>query len=58
MERWSDRCEELAAQWDMNLSGNFYCVLPLVLLALLDADKQNILEKEKDKFMTAFGQDT
>jgi hypothetical protein len=44
----------LAAQWDMNLSGNFYCVLPLVLLALLDADKQNILEKEKDKFMTAF----
>ncbi|NLZ74025.1 MAG: hypothetical protein GX905_09490, partial [Bacteroidales bacterium] len=54
---WKDgvmRCEELAAQWDMNLSGNFYCVLPLVLLALLDADKQNILEKEKDKFMTAF----
>jgi hypothetical protein len=48
------RCEELANQWDMKLAGNFYSVLPHVLLAFLDADKQNLLSKDKDKFMTAF----
>ena len=48
------RCEELAAQWEMKLAGNFYRVLPHVLLALLDADKQNLLSKNKDEFMTAF----
>ena len=48
------RCEELAAQWEMKLAGNFYRVLPHLLLALLDADKQNLLSKNKDEFMTAF----
>ncbi len=48
------RCEELASQWDMKLANNFYNVLPHVLLSLLDADKQNLLSKNKDKFMTAF----
>ena len=48
------RCEELAAQWDMKLAGNFYRVLPHVLLALLDAGKQNLLSRDKDEFMTAF----
>lgn len=48
------RCEELAAQWDLKLASNFYSVLPHVLLSLLDADKQNSLSRDKDKFMTAF----
>lgn len=54
---WKDgllRCEELSSQWDMSLAKNFYQTLPSVLLALLDADEQNMLAKEKDKFMTAF----
>ncbi len=48
------RCKELAEQWDMKLAGNFYSVLPHVLLALLDADKENLLSRNKDEFMTAF----
>lgn len=48
------RCEELAAQWDMGLAGNFRQVLSHTLLALLDADRQDLLTKEKDQFMTAF----
>ncbi|HHU33488.1 MAG TPA: hypothetical protein GXZ50_12620, partial [Clostridia bacterium] len=48
------RCKELAEQWDIKLANNFYCVLPHVLLALLDADKMNLLSRDKDKFMTAF----
>jgi len=48
------RCEELAAQWEMKLASNFYRILPHVLLALLDADKQYLLSKNKDDFMTAF----
>lgn len=48
------RCEELGAQWDLGLAGNFYKVLSHTLLATLDADKEKLLTKDKDKYMTAF----
>lgn len=54
---WKDgvlRCEELAAQWDMGLSKNFHKILSYVLLAILDADSQKLLQSESDQFMTAF----
>lgn len=54
---WKDgvlKCNELAYKWDLKLNGNFYNTLKDVLLALLDADKQNLLSRYKDQFMTAF----
>lgn len=46
------RSEELAMQWDMKISGNFFPVLAQVLLGFLE--KKNQLTREKDEFMTAF----
>lgn len=46
------RSEELAMQWDMKISGNFFPVLAQVLLGFLE--RKNQLTREKDEFMTAF----
>ncbi|MEK4875893.1 hypothetical protein N1I87_14790 [Bacillus sp. FSL W8-0102] len=48
------RCEELKEQWELNLAGNFFAVLPKTLLAFIDADQKQLLKKETDLFMTAF----
>lgn len=48
------RCEELAQQWDLNISKNFHAVLAQVLLGFIEADKENLLISQKDAFMTAF----
>lgn len=48
------RCEELKEQWDMHLGGNYFQVLPHVLLGFLEADKNDSLVSERDAFMTAF----
>ncbi|WP_046721609.1 hypothetical protein [Heyndrickxia coagulans] len=48
------RCEELAQQWNLNISKNFYAVLAQVLLGFIEADKENLLISQNDAFMTAF----
>jgi hypothetical protein len=48
------RCKELQGQWDMGIARNFDPVLSHVLLGFLDAEKENLLVREKDRFMTAF----
>lgn len=48
------KCEELAMQRDLKLANNFRYNLSYVLLATLEADKKDLLNKEKDQFMTAF----
>ena len=54
---WKDgllKCEELAMQRDLKLGINFHSNLSHVLLAILEAEKAGLLDKDKDKFMTAF----
>lgn len=48
------QCEELAMQRDMRLADNFRSNLSQVLLATLGADEKDLLNKNKDQFMTAF----
>jgi hypothetical protein len=48
------RCQELSEQWDMGLAGNFWTVLPKVLLGFLEANKMDELNSHRDEFMTAF----
>jgi len=54
---WKDgllRCEELAMQRGLGLANNFRHNLANVLLAMLEAEQNGILNKHKDQFMTAF----
>ncbi|HZJ76561.1 MAG TPA: hypothetical protein VFC70_02520 [Oscillospiraceae bacterium] len=48
------QCEELAMQRGMNLADNFRVNLSKILLATLEADEKDLLNKNKDQFMTAF----
>jgi hypothetical protein len=48
------RCEELAGQWDMGLKKNCRKVLSQVLLGFIEAEQQQWLTAEKERFMTAF----
>ncbi len=48
------QCEELAIQRDMGLAENFRPNLSQVLLATLEADRKDLLNKYRDKYMTAF----
>lgn len=48
------RCQELSEQWEMGLAGNFWLVLPQVLLGFLRANKSDGMKAQRDEFMTAF----